>query len=153
MAQLFWDDVEAGMAVPAYARTVTLMELNRFAGANDEFAFIHMDRDFARNVARLPDVVVMGNLKHAYLSNMMHNWIGENGTLKRLSVQYRRVDIPGSALSPEPTMVCKGRVTRKYVQTDDHCVECEVWIENRAGQTTTSGSAVVILPARGQTAT
>ncbi len=148
MAQLFWEDVEVGMPIPSYPRTVTLMEMNRFAGANDEFVLIHMDRDYSQNVARLPDVIVMGNLKYAYLSNMMNKWIGEGGTLKRLSAPYRGMDIPGPALSTEPTMICKGRVTKKYVQNVNHYVECEVWVENKKGQITTPGSAIVILPTR-----
>ena len=148
MAQLFWEDVEVGTEIPPYSKAVTLMELNRFAGANDEFVLIHMDRDYAQNVAGLPDIIVMGNLKYAYLSNMMNKWIGESGTLKRLSAQFRGVDIPGLALSTEPTMFCKGRVTKKYVQNDNHYVECEVWVENKEGQVTTPGSALVILPNR-----
>ena len=103
MAQLLWEDVEVGMEIPPYAKAVSLMELNRFAGANDEFVLIHMDRDYAQNVARIPDIIVMGNLKYVYLSNMMNGWIGENGTLKRLKAQYRGMDIPGPALGTEPT--------------------------------------------------
>ena len=148
MAQLFWDDIEVGTEIPAYQKAVTLMELNRYAGANDEFVLIHMDRDYSQKVARLPDVIVMGNLKYAYLANMMTDWIGEDGTLKRLSAQYRGMDIPGPALSTEPTMICKGRVTKKYVQDDDHYIECEVWTETNEGQVTTPGSATAILPAR-----
>lgn len=148
MAQLFWDDVAVGMEIPPYPRTVTLMELNRFAGANDEFVLIHMDKDYSQNVARLPDIIVMGNLKYTYLSNMMNNWIGEGGTLKRLSAQYRGMDIPGPALSTEPTMTCKGKVTKKYIQNGDHYVECEVWVENKEEQITTPGAAIIILPAR-----
>jgi hydroxyacyl-ACP dehydratase HTD2-like protein with hotdog domain len=148
MAQLFWDDIEVGTEIPPYQRVVTLMELNRYAGANEEFVLIHMDRDYSQKVARLPDVIVMGNLKYAYLSNMMINWIGEEGTLKKLSAQYRGMDIPGPALSSEPTMICKGKVTNKYVQDGDHYVECEVWTETGEGQVTTPGSAIAILPAR-----
>jgi acyl dehydratase len=149
MAQLLWDDVEVGMEIPPYKKAVTLMELNRYAGANEEFVLIHMDRDYSQKVARLPDVIVMGNLKYAYLSNMMINWIGEEGTLRRLSAQYRGMDIPGPALSTEPTMICKGKVTKKYVQDGDHYVECEVWTETGEGQVTTPGSAIAILPAKG----
>jgi hydroxyacyl-ACP dehydratase HTD2-like protein with hotdog domain len=148
MAQLFWDDVEVGMDIPPYQKAVTLMELNRYAGANEEFVLIHMDRDYSQKVARLPDVIVMGNLKYAYLANMMTSWIGEDGTLKRLSAQYRGMDIPGPALSTEPTMICKGKVTKKYVQDSDHYVECDVWTETREGQVTTPGAAIVILPAK-----
>jgi acyl dehydratase len=84
MTQLCWEDVTVGTEIPPYPRIVTLMEINRFAGANDEFLLHHMDRDYSRTVERLPDIIVMGNLKYAYLSNMLHNWIGEGGTLKRL---------------------------------------------------------------------
>ena len=148
MAQLFWEDVETGMEITPYPRIVTLMEINRFAGANDEFLLHHMDRDYSQKVERLPDVIVMGNLKYAYLSNMMNNWVGESGILKRLSAQYRGLDFPGAALSTEPTMICKGNVTEKYVRNGEGYVECRVWVENRAGQITTPGLATVILPAR-----
>lgn len=148
MAQLYWDDVEVGMEIPPYKKVVTLMELNRYAGANEEYVLIHMDRDYSQKVARLPDVIVMGNLKYAYLSNMMVNWIGEEGTLKRLSAQYRGMDVPGPALSTEPTMICKGKVTKKYIQDGEHYIECEVWTETKEGQVTTPGSATAILPAK-----
>jgi acyl dehydratase len=148
MAQLFWEDVEIGMEIPPYPRVVTLMELNRFAGANDEFVLIHMDRDYSQNVSRLPDVIVMGNLKYAYLANMITNWIGEGGTLKRLSAQFRGMDVPGSALSTRPTMICKGRVTAKYKKGADHYLECEVYTETSEGQITTPGSAIIILPSK-----
>jgi len=148
MAQLYWDDVEVGMEIPPYKKVVTLMELNRYAGANEEYVLIHMDRDYSQKVARLPDVIVMGNLKYAYLSNMMVNWIGEEGTLKRLSAQYRGMDVPGPALSTEPTMICKGKVTKKYIQDGEHYIDCEVWTETKEGQVTTPGSATAILPAK-----
>jgi acyl dehydratase len=148
MAQLFWEDVEIGMEIPPYQRVVTLMELNRFAGANDEFVLIHMDRDYSQNVSRLPDVIVMGNLKYAYLANMITNWIGEGGTLKRLNTQFRGMDVPGPALSTKPTMICKGRVTAKYIKGADHYLECEVSTETSEGQITTLGSAIIILPSR-----
>ena len=152
MAQLFWEDVEIGTEIPPYKRVVTLMELNRFAGANEEFVLIHMDRDYSQKVSRLPDVIVMGNLKYAYLANMITGWIGMEGTLRRLTAQYRGMDIPGPALSTEPTMICKGKVTNKYVKGTDHYIECEVWTETREGQQTTPGSALIILPTKEVTA-
>jgi hypothetical protein len=54
MAQLFWDDVEVGTEVPPYQRVVTLMELNRFAGANDEFVLIHMTGTTHRMLVAFP---------------------------------------------------------------------------------------------------
>ena len=53
---------------------------------------------------------------------------------------------------PGDTMTMKGKVTRKYVENGDHCVECEVWIENQREGVATPGRAVVILPSREKSA-
>jgi hypothetical protein len=53
------------------------------------------------------------------------------------------MDQPGSKV------VCKGRVTRKYVENGQHMVDCEIWLENAKGEKTTPGSATAILPSRG----
>jgi acyl dehydratase len=148
MAQIYWEDVDVGTEITPYPRSVTLMEINRFAGANDEFLLHHMDRDYSRKVERLPDVIIMGNLKYAYLSTMMTGWAGKDGKLKRLSAEFRGMDYPGPALGAEPTMICRGSVTKKYIVNGEHRVDCQVWVENRAGQVTTPGSATVILPTR-----
>jgi hypothetical protein len=52
------------------------------------------------------------------------------------------MDVPGD------TLTCKGKVVKKYVEGDEHCVECEVWVENSKGERTTPGTAVVVLPSR-----
>src|SRR3990170_4670001 len=75
--QLYWEDVRDGQDVPPYSQKVGYMELNRFAGANNELVPIHMDPDYAKNVANLPDVIVMGNLKLAYIANALTDWAGD----------------------------------------------------------------------------
>ena len=72
MAKVHFEDVEVGAEIPPYTRKCTLMELNRFAGANEEFVPIHMDRDYSKSVG-LPDAIVMRYLKIAYLGNMLTN--------------------------------------------------------------------------------
>ena len=47
------------------------------------------------------------------------------------------------------TWQCKGVVVKKYVDNGDHCVDCEMAVENGEGKKTTPGSATVILPSRG----
>ena len=53
------------------------------------------------------------------------------------------MDVPGD------TLVCKGTVTRKYVQDGEHLVDCDVWLENGKGENTTRGTATVRLPRQG----
>jgi hypothetical protein len=47
------------------------------------------------------------------------------------------------------TWMCKGKVTKKYVEEGEHCVDCDIWIENGKGEVTTPGKATAILSSRG----
>lgn len=140
--QLFWDDVQEGQEIPSFTRTVGYMELNRFAGANDEYVPIHMDPDYAKNVAKLPDVIVMGNLKLAYIANALTEWAGDDGWIEKLSVDYRKMDTVNTMIH------AKGKVTKKYERDGKHLVDLDVWIENEHGETTTPGKAMLSLPSR-----
>ncbi|GBD11020.1 hypothetical protein HRbin23_00670 [bacterium HR23] len=138
---LYWEDVTEGQEIPPLVKHPTTQQLVKYAGASGDFYQIHYDKDFALNNG-LPGVIIHGALKNAWLGQLITDWIGEYGTLKKLSCQYRGMDVPGD------TITAKGRVTRKYVQDGKHYVECEIWIENGKGERTTPGSATVILPSR-----
>jgi acyl dehydratase len=141
--QLYWDDVQEGQELPPYAQKVGYMELNRFAGANGELVPIHMDPDYAKDVAKLPDVIVMGNLKLAYIANAITDWAGDEGWIRKLFVEYRKMDLVNK------TITAKGKVTKKYQQDGAHLIDLDVWVENEDGEVTTPGRATVSLPARG----
>jgi acyl dehydratase len=140
MAKLYYEDVKEGDPLPPYTVTAGYMELNRFASANGEFVMIHMDSDYSKKVARLPDAIVMGNLKLAYLGNALTNWVGDEGWVSKLAVQYRRMDPVNSKLT------ATGVVTAKRQEGGQGFVELEVWIENEQGEKSTPGNATVILP-------
>ena len=142
MAQLQWQDVEEGMEVPTLVKNPTTRQLVRYAGASGDFYEIHYDKDFAIG-NNLPGPILHGALKNAFLGQLVTDWIGEGGTLRRLTCQYRGMDEPGKPL------YCKGKVTRKYMDDGRYLVDCEIWVENGEGQTTTPGSATVELPSRG----
>ncbi len=141
MAQLHWQDVEEGMDVPTLVKNPTTRQLVRYAGASGDFYEIHYDKDFAMG-NNLPGPILHGALKNAFLGQLITDWIGEAGTLRRLSCQYRGMDQPGKPL------YCKGTVTRKYVEEGRHLVDCDIWVEDNEGQTTTPGRATVELPSR-----
>ena len=87
-----------------------------------------------------PDIILHGALKNAFLGQLMTDYVGHEGTLKKLSCQYRAMDIPGTPV------FAKGTVVKKYVENSENVVECEIWLENEAGEKTTPGYAVVSLP-------
>ena len=39
-------------------------------------------------------------------------------------------------------------VTKKYVGDGEHCVECDIWVENPRAEKTVVGTAIVTMPAR-----
>jgi acyl dehydratase len=140
--QLYWEDVQEGQDVPPFSQKVGYMELNRFAGANDELVPIHMDADYAKNVAKLPDVIVMGNLKLAYIANALTDWSGDEGWIEKLFIEYRKMDLVNH------TLTAKAKVTKKYEQDGRHLLDLDVWVENDEGETTTPGRATLRLPSK-----
>ena len=139
--QVYFDDVEEGTELPTLRKDPTTQQLVMYAGASGDYYQIHYDLEFAKNNG-LPNVILHGALKNAFLGHLVTDWIGEWGTLKKLSVQYRGMDMPGT-----PAYV-KGVVKKKYVQDGENVVECEIWVENHEGNHTTPGYAVATLPSR-----
>ena len=140
--QIYFEDIEVGQELPALEKNPTTQQLVKYAGASGDFYQIHYDKDFAM-ANKLPGVILHGALKNAFLGQLMTDFAGQQGWLKKLSIQYRGMDVPGVRL------LCKGKVTKKYVEGDEHLVECEIWVENAKGEKTTPGSALVVLPSRG----
>jgi len=113
-----------------------------WAGASGDYYPIHYDKDFAQSKG-LPGVIVHGQLIGCFLGQLMTDWMGEQGSLRKLTCSYKSVNFPGEAL------ICKGKVNKKYIKDGEHYIECNLWVENTKGEKTISGKALVTLPARG----
>jgi len=140
--QLYYEDLQEDTEIPTLEKLPTTRTLVMWAGASGDFFELHYDKDFAAAMG-FPKVLVHGRLEAAFISQMLTDWIGDQGEVKRLSVQYRGNAFPGDKL------LCKGKVTRKYVEAGQHLVECEIWAENPEGRRITPGTAVVALPSKG----
>ncbi|MDD5313565.1 MAG: MaoC/PaaZ C-terminal domain-containing protein [Dehalococcoidia bacterium] len=150
--QIYYEDVEIGSEVTPLEKIATTRMLVQYAGASGDFNPLHYEDDFAKNLG-VGHPIVHGLLKRAWLVNLMIDWIGAKGKLKKLSCRYRGVDYPRKMKTlDEPldgdTWWCRGKVTRKYVEGDECLVECEIWVENGNKEKTTTGSAVVVVPSK-----
>ncbi len=151
--QLYWEDIEVNSEVTPLSKVATTRMLVKWAGASGDFNPLHYDEHFAAGQG-VGHPIVHGALKRQWLVQLMTDWVGDLGMLKRFSCQYRAMDYPRpmktQAQAEEgETWWCKGKVTRKYTEGDQHMVDCEIWIENGKGEVTTPGTATVILPSRG----
>jgi len=138
---LYYEDVLVGDEITPLIKQPTTRQLVMWAGASGDYNEVHYDKDFAQSKG-LPGVIVQGQLVCSFLGQLMTDWIREQGVLRKLTCSYRGMNFPGEALN------CKGRVSKKYVEAEEHCVECSIWVENAKGEKTVSGMAVVILPAK-----
>lgn len=140
MTELYYEDVAIGDELPSFVRQTDFMNWNRYAAVNDEFVFIHMDDESGRNGGNEKGAFGMGNLRWAYLHNMLRNWIGDNAEVRELSVQFRAINQKHDVLS------CIGKVVEKHVDGGEPLVRLSVDVLNQDGKSTTPGYAVVVLP-------
>jgi acyl dehydratase len=152
--QLYWEDIEVGTEIRPLAKIATTQMLVRWAGASGDFNPLHYDSAYVESTG-LGQIIVHGALKRQWLIQLITDWIGDEGTLKKFSCQYGGMDYPRHMKTiSEPqageTWFCRGRVTKKYIEGDLHLADCRISLENGKGEVTTSGKATVILPVKSQ---
>ena len=135
-----WSDVQEGQELPVLKKNPSTQQLVQWAAGSGDFYQIHYDKDFAQGTG-LPGLIVHGALKNAFLGQLVHDWIGNNGRIKKYACSYRGMDYPGQEI------LCKGVVRKKYEENGERLVDVEVWTENPEGQKTTPGSATLVLKA------
>ncbi len=140
--QLYFEDIAVDSEITPLIKQPTTRQLVMWAGASGDYNPIHYDKDFAQGRG-LPAVIVQGQLAGAFLGQLVTDWIGEQGILRKLRLSYKGMNYPGEAI------ICRGRVSKKYVEDGEHYVECSLWAENANGEKTVTGMAVAIIPARG----
>lgn len=134
--------IEVGTELPAlHLAETSLDDMVRWAAATEDFTPFHYDPEAAR-ARGFPGAVVNGPLKAALLAEQLLRTLGPGATVSRIACRYRRPDFVGDAL------VCRARVTSLAETVGGTLVSCEVWIENGAGESTTTGTADVLVPRR-----
>lgn len=141
--QKYWEDIIEGQELPVQIKCPSTQQIAKFAGATGEFARIHYDKDAAIS-AGLPGVIAHGWLTFAFITNVIINWMGTEGVLKKVGVSYRGIHPAGEDI------YLKSKVVKKYTGDNEHLVELEVWAENAKGQITVPGSAIVALPQKNE---
>jgi len=139
--QLFYKDITEGEDITPLVKQPTTTQLVMWASASGDFNPIHYDKEYALKQG-LPGIIVHGQLSAAFLGQMLTDWIGDQGHLKKLSLSYKGMNLPGELLT------CRGTVTRKYTEGNQHLIALKIWSENPRGEKTLTGAAVVSLPSK-----
>ena len=140
--QVYYEDVVVDSELPPLVKQPTTRQLVMWAGASGDYFAIHYDKDFAQSKG-LPGVIVHGQLVAGFLGQLITDWIGDQGSLKKLTCNYRDMNFPNENIT------CRGKVSKKYIENGEHSIECNIWAENTKGEKTVTGRAIVTLPTRG----
>lgn len=112
-------------------------------GVPDTVQRLHWEKEWANELG-IPISYDYGGLRELFLTNIITNWMGDDGWLWKLSCQHRKFVYTGD------TYWMKGRITDKREVDDRNEVHLEVWVENQWGTVVSPGTAVVLLPTRTQ---
>ena len=160
-ATRYFEDVQVGDTLPSLKKgTYSVTELFLFThgvlgtgrsqraaleaeGSADLGGGGRFDAEHAQKRRNMPGQFDFGPQRVCWLSQVVTDWMGDDGTLKRLNASIRHPNVVGD------TNTVHGEVTAKSVVGDEHLVEVQVRNVNQAGLATALGTAVVALPIRG----
>ena len=156
----YWEDVAEGDAMPPLKKgTYSVSELFLFThgvlglrrstrdrldaeGSGELGGGGRFDLEHAQKRRNMPGQFDFGPQRVCWLAQIVTDWMGDDGTLKKLNASVRHPNIVGD------TNTLTGSVVKKSVVDGEHLVEVQMQNNNQSGLTTAFGSAVVALPTR-----
>jgi acyl dehydratase len=138
---VYWDQVEVGDPLPPLFMPVTVTRCVMLASATRDFAPHHHNRDYAQNEVQARDMFLNTPFNLGLLSRFVTDWAGPRGTVRRLRLAMSQNICAGD------DMTINGRVSRKFVDGDNHGVDIEIVVSTQDGPAY-GASASVLLPVR-----
>jgi acyl dehydratase len=122
--------------LPAITRTALAL----YAGGSGDHNPLHIDLDFARDVAKMDDVIGHGMLTMALIGRYLTELVPQRG-VRSYSLRFIGMSKVGDRLE------CTGRVTKLLEKDGQPCAEVELEAKRQGGETLATGTAVVAIGA------
>jgi acyl dehydratase len=136
--QVYYEDIQIGYTLPVLIKHPTPRQLVMWAGASGEFSEMHYDKDFALRMG-FPGIIVHGMLMASFLAQLITNWMGEWGNLKKIKTVNRQFVLV------DQDIYCNGKVIEKYEKDNEHLIKFEIWVEDQKRERCVTGEAIVSL--------
>ena len=91
----------------------------------------------------MPGQFDYGPQRVCWMAQVVTDWMGDGGTLKRMLNQIRHPNVVGDS------NWVHGEVAKTYIEDGEHLVDVDVWVENQAGLSTAMSLVTVALPLEG----
>jgi acyl dehydratase len=156
----YWEDVKDGEEIPPLKKgTYTVTELFLFThgvvgtwrmpraaleaeDSKDMGAAGRFDEEHARKRRNMPGQFDFGPQRICWMAQIVTDWMGDAGTLKKLDSQIRHPNLVGD------TNTLYGSVVKTYIEDGEHLADLDVRNENQSGLATALARATVVLPSR-----
>jgi acyl dehydratase len=141
--QIFFDDVREGDEIPTLIKRYTLQKIAVFASVHGDWCPGHYDYKWAEEKFHQPAPFAYGLQVTAHCSQILTDWMGPYGALKKFKSRTT------SPVYPDDVLTIQGKVAKKYVENGEGWVECEVWAEKQDGRISAKATGIVTLPLKG----
>ena len=132
-----WEEIQEGASLPRLEKRPGVTQLVKYAAGSGDFNPLHHDYRFPQ-AQQIGSIIVHGRFKYAALGELVSNWLGHAGRIRKLSCQFRGMDMP------DQPIVCTGKVTRKWEENGERLDQLTLATENGEGKVTTPGEAIVV---------
>lgn len=140
MAEKYLDEVNVGDEITPLTKNIGRYLPIFYAGASGDYNPIHIDPE-AGKLAGLGGNILQGLCTNAFCAQVMTDWLGDPGNLKRLKVRM------ASPVKPGDTVTVKGKIRERDEESGKIVVD--IWAENQNGvQVITNAFAEAVLPKR-----
>ncbi len=124
--------MQVGEQLPPFTRRTDFDNWNRYAAVNDEF-LPHCMNDEAARSEGFPRAFGMGNLQWSYVHSLLRAFIGPDGAILRVDLQFRNPNLRSQVLTANGTVTAiAGDV-----------LSVELWTQEDKGSRLALGTAVV----------
>jgi acyl dehydratase len=140
---IYWEDVREGSNIPEVSLELTRDRIVMIVCSTRDIFPLHHDIDFARASGYMAPAAPIAFVQ-GLLGRCLTDWTGSTGKIQKVSLRLNSPNYQGDTIS------VAGKVTRKYVDTGNHKVDCEVVVTKQDGTVSAKAQAVVRIPVRSQ---
>ena len=134
-----WESINEGDELPELRKKPGVTDLVKYAAGSGDFNPLHHDFNFPQSKL-IGSIIVHGRYKYAVLGELVSNWLGHAGRIRKISCQYRDMDLP------DKEFVCGGKVVEKSEVDGEKTAKLQLWTMNDEGKKTTPGLATIVFP-------
>ncbi len=151
----YWEDVEEGQEMePQEMGILTATDITRFqlnilgrprilTQPRRVAPVVGLSRAEVSQLAHgVQDPEDFGPQRTSWFSTFVTNWMGDAGILKNFTCQIRGPNMMGDI------NVLRGKVTKKYVEGDEHLVDVDMSCQNQGDVVSAPGRATIALPSK-----